>query len=61
MKLKTINDLDVENIQNFRKAKNILTVVKSGLPGQQIWAMIAEANNIFGMFLPDLIMIALNN
>lgn len=61
MKLKTINDLDVENTENFPKPKSVLTVVRSAVPEQQIWAMIAEANYIFGMFLLDMIMIQLNN
>lgn len=47
-----IKNLDVEDSRNFPKAKSVLTVVRGDEANQQIWAVFAEANEVFGMFLP---------
>lgn len=44
--------MDVEDPHNFPKAKRVLTVIRSGVAGKQIWAMMAEANETFGSFPP---------
>lgn len=49
MKVKRINNLDVENPKIFSK---IWTVMRYGVSGQQIQFMIREANHVFWMFPP---------
>lgn len=52
IKMKVVNGINAENQKIFPKAKRILTVVRSGVEAQQIWAITEEANHIFGLFLP---------
>lgn len=51
LKHKNINNLDVENPNNFPNAKRILTAVRIGVPSQKHME-IQEANHEFGMFSP---------
>lgn len=48
LNFRKINNLDVEDPRNFPNAKRLLT----GEAGQQILAMVAEANHVLGMFPP---------
>lgn len=45
-----INNLDVKDPGTFLNAKRVLTVVRAGMTGQQIWVMVAEPIDVFGIF-----------
>lgn len=52
LNFRKLKKLNAENPRNFLNARRVLTVIRSGEAGQQIWAMVKEANNVFGMVLP---------